>query len=132
MVTAPVFIALTIADRARSFRFFREVLGLEPVGEPADDGIPEPLVFALNDGAHLMLIPPGGFGYVIGRRPVAEPGVTECIVTIPVATPAEVDATLARARAAGAEVLAESSRMPWGYQSVFVDLDGHVWAVASL
>jgi len=131
MSSPPVFVALTIADRARSFRFFQDVLGLEPVGKPGADGLPEPLAFALNDAAHLMLIPPGGFRYVIGRRPVAEPGVTECIVTVPVATAAEVDATLDRAQAAGAEVLSTGSRMPWGYQSVFVDLDGHVWAVAS-
>ncbi|KGN31969.1 glyoxalase [Knoellia flava TL1] len=123
--------ALTIQDRVRSFRFFQEVLDLEPVGEPADDGVPEPLVLAVNDAVHVMLIPPGGFGYVIGARPVAEPGVTECILTLPVSTAAEVDAVLERARAAGAEVVAEPSRFPWGHQGTFADLDGHVWAVAS-
>lgn len=131
MSRPPVHVALTIADRRRSFGFFQDVLGLEPVGEPADDGIPEPLVFAVNDGVHVMLIPPGGFGYVIGSRPVARPDVSECILMVPVATVEEVDAAVGRARDAGAEVIAEGSRMPWGYQSVFADLDGHVWAVSA-
>ena len=130
MSSPPVTVALTIAERPRSFRFFEDVLGLEAVGEPAGDGVPEPLVFALNPGVQVMLIPPGGFGYVIGERPIAAPGVSECIITLPLASTAEVDATLERVRAAGAEILEEAARMPWGYQGVFADLDGHVWALA--
>lgn len=131
METQPVYVALTISSRAKSFRFFQDVLGLKPVGELADDGIPEPLTFVLNAGVHVMLIPRGGFRYVIGKRPVAGPGVTECILTVPVASVAEVDATIERARAAGAVIIFESAQMPWGYQSVFADPDGHMWAVSS-
>jgi hypothetical protein len=32
----------------------------EPIGELADDGVPEPLQFTLNDGVRIMLIPTGG------------------------------------------------------------------------
>lgn len=46
-------------------------------------------------------------------------------------TPEEVDAVIAEARAAGAEIARESGETFWGgYSGVFVDLDGHPWEVA--
>ena len=45
---APMVVALPTEDRQRSFNFYAEGLGLEPIGETADDGIPEPLQFVLN------------------------------------------------------------------------------------
>lgn len=58
---APMVVALPTEDRQRSFNFYAEGLGLEPIGETAEDGIPEPLQFVLNQGVRLMLIPTGGF-----------------------------------------------------------------------
>jgi uncharacterized protein len=66
-----------VADRQTSFGFYREALGLEAVGELAEDRVPEPLQFALNAAARLMLIPVGGFGWVIGDREVARRGQSE-------------------------------------------------------
>lgn len=63
MTTRPVIVCLPIADRQKSFAFYGDGLGLEAFGEPAEDGVPEPLQFVLNDGVQLMLIPTGGFGY---------------------------------------------------------------------
>jgi len=36
--------------RPTSFRFYQEGLGLTAVGAGADDGVPEPLRYVLNDG----------------------------------------------------------------------------------
>lgn len=46
----PVVMNLPIVDRRASFVFYRDGLGFDPVGEPTEDGVPEPLQFALNDG----------------------------------------------------------------------------------
>lgn len=126
MAHAPVVVSLPIADRRASHAFYAEVLQLEAFGAPADDGVPEPLQFALNDGLHLMLVPRGGFGWVIGSRSVAEPGQCECVLSLT----GDVDALIARARAAGAEVVAEPAQQPWGYTGTFADPDGHLWMVS--
>lgn len=126
-----MIIALPIADRPRSFAFYRDGLGLTPVGEPADDGVPEPLQFALADGVHLMLIPTGGFGWVTGGRPTAAPGVSECLLTLPASTDAEVDDLTGRATEAGAELVTPPGAQPWGYTAVFADPDGHLWQVST-
>src|SRR3990172_4238060 len=48
-----------------------------------------------------------------------------------VASPAEVDAVVDEARAAGATVSREPAETFWGgYSGVFVDPDGHPWEVA--
>jgi predicted lactoylglutathione lyase len=131
MTTAPVVVALPTADRPTAHAFYRDGLGFEPVGEPADDGVPEPLHFALGDGVVLMLIPTGGFGWVVGERPVAEPGTSECALSFGAATDAEVDAVVERARAAGATVVTDPGAQPWGYAGSFADPDGHLWMVTS-
>ena len=66
-------LSLPIADRRTSHDFYA-ALGFEAFGEIASDGLPEPLQFAIGDGASLMLIPTGGFGWVIGDNAVAERG----------------------------------------------------------
>ena len=63
MTFEPLLVSLPVADRARAHAFYRDGLGLEAPGEPADDGVPEPLMFVLNPMARLMLVPTGGFGF---------------------------------------------------------------------
>jgi uncharacterized protein len=127
----PVVIALPIADRPRSFAFYRDGLGLEPVGEPAEDGVPEPLQFALNDGVRVMLIPTGGFDWITGDHDVAPRGTSECVLSLSAETDTEVDATIRRAHDAGAAIVTEPARQPWGYAGAFADPDGHLWMVTS-
>ena len=130
----PVTLALPTAGRATAFAFYREALGLEPVGdELGSDGIPEPLQFAVNEGLTLMLVPTGGFArYVLGgERPVAEPWACECLLSLDAPHPAAVDAAFARAVEAGAEAIIAPAQRPWGYTATFADPDGHLWSVVA-
>jgi uncharacterized protein len=125
-----VVVSLPIADRPTSHAFYRDALGLEAIGEPAEDGVPEPLQFALNgDGVRLMLIPAGGFGWVIGDHEVAQRGRSECVLGVTAGTEAGVAELIERARRAGAEIVTEPGQQPWGYAAALADPDGHVWMV---
>ena len=131
MTDAPVTLALPIASRAAALAFYRDALGLEPLGELGSDGIPEPLRFAVNEGLTLMLVPATGFGWVIGDREVAEPWACECLLSLDAEDAAAVDAAVAQAVAGGAEVVAEPASKPWGYAGTFADVDGHLWSVVA-
>ena len=128
---APVTLALPIAERAAALAFYRDALGLSPFGTLGSDGIPEPLQFAVNEGLTLMLVPVGGFGWLVGDREVAEPWACECLLSLDAADASEVDERVARAVAAGALVVAEPAARPWGYTGTFADLDGHLWSVVA-
>ena len=131
MPHTPVIVSLPIADRQASFAFFRDGLGFDPVGELADDGVPEPLQFALGEGIRIMLIPTGGFGWVTGDHDVAPKGTSECLLSITAADEAAVDGLVARAAAAGATVVVAPGSQPWGYTGTFADPDGHLWMVTT-
>jgi predicted lactoylglutathione lyase len=131
MFGSPVIVSLPIADRRTSSTFYCEGLGFDPIGEPAEDGVPEPLQFALNDGVRLMLIPVGGFGWVIGDHEVSPPGRSECLLSLRVGTQADVDAVVERAHRAGAEIVTAPGQQPWGYAGAFADPDEHLWMVTS-
>ena len=124
-----MIISLPIEDRPRSHVFYQEALGLTPVGELDEDGIPEPLQFALTDDVRLMLIPTGGFGWVLGDQPAAPPGTSECILSVHADSESAVDALAAKAVAAGAELVTAPIRKPWAYIATFTDPDGHLWMV---
>jgi predicted lactoylglutathione lyase len=128
-MSRPFVIALPVDDRVRAHAFYTEGLGLEAVGEPADDGVPEPLQLRLGADVHLMLIPRGGFGWVTDPHETAAPGTSEVQLSWTVATEADVDAAVERARAAGAEVLSGPEAKPWGYAALLADPDGHLWSV---
>ena len=131
MPLSPVIVSLPTADRRTSFEFYGEGLGFDAVGEIADDGMPEPLQFALNDGVRLMLIPTGGFGWVIGDREVAARGQSECVLSLRAGSEADVGELIERAQRAGGEVVTQPGQQPWGYAGAFADPDGHVWMVTA-
>jgi predicted lactoylglutathione lyase len=127
-----VTFSLPIADRRTSHDFYVAAFGLEPVGELASDGLPEPLQFALGGDTRLMLIPRGGFGWVSKPNAVAERGTSECLLSVEAGTDAEVDALAERARAAGAEVVVPAERQAWGgYAATVADPDGHLWMITA-
>ena len=129
MTYESVVISLPAADRRTSFDFYRQALSLEAVGEPDESGIPGPLQFAVNAGARVMLIPRGGFERAAGGGQLALPGYRECFLAISAAAPADTDALVQRAAAAGARVVLAPGQQPWGYVGAFADPDGHVWMV---
>jgi uncharacterized protein len=131
MPLSRVIVSLPTADRRTSFDFYSEGLGFDAIGEVADDGVPEPLQFVLNDGVRLMLIPTVGFGWVIGNREVAGPGQSECMLSLRAESEAGVGELIERARQAGGEVVTQPGQQPWGYAGAFADPDGHVWMVTS-
>ncbi len=131
MTSLSMLVSLPIADRRTSFAFYRDGLGFQPVGELAEDGLPEPLQFAVNDGLRLMLIPTGGFGWVIGDRTVAPRDCSECVLCISAATEAEVQEWVARAERAGGTVVTAPGHKPWGYVGSFTDPDGHLWLITA-
>ena len=131
MQNTPVVVSLPIADRRTSFIFYREGLGFAAFGEPGEDGIPEPLQFALNDGVHVMLIPTGGFDRITGDRQVAPSGTSECVLVLATGTDEGVDEVIQRAQVAGADVITPPGQQPWGYAGAFADPDGHIWMVRS-
>jgi uncharacterized protein len=131
LIYSPMLISLPIADRVRAHAFYRDALGLETIGEPADDGVVEPLLFVLNADTRLMLIPTVGFGWVIGDREVAAATTSECVIGLVAASESGVNEIVDRARRAGALVATEPAPQPWGYAASFTDPDGHVWNVTS-
>ena len=131
MPTNTIAISLPVAERRAAHAFYSQLLEREAVGPLADDGLPEPLQFELNAGTRLLLIPKGGFGWVIGDRDVAGPNASEVIVSFGAADAAGVDAVVERARGAGATIVSEAGEQPWGYAGTFADPDGHVWMVTA-
>ena len=130
MTTAPFEIALPIADRWRAMVFYRDAFGFEALGEPAEDGVPEPLRLRVNDHAVLTLVPADGLAWVLGEtRRVAPPGTSECLLTRSFATEAAADELLDRVREAGGEVVSPAERQPWGYSGTCADPDGHMWQI---
>ena len=116
-------ITLGVADLERSRRFY-EALGWSSGAEPGDDDVffqAGDMVLALWDRARLAedsrVTDGGGWG-----------GVT---VALNLGSPAEVDATIEEARAAGATIGREPAETFWGgYSAIFLDPDGHPWEIA--
>jgi len=116
-------VTLGVADLARA-RAFYEAMGWTTGAAPADDVAffqVGGMVVALWSREQLaedsMVADGGGWG-----------GIT---LAHNVRSPAEVDAVLAEARAAGGTVLREGAATFWGgYSGVFADPDGHPWEVA--
>jgi catechol 2,3-dioxygenase-like lactoylglutathione lyase family enzyme len=116
-------ITLGVTDLARA-RAFYEALGWTTGAKPEDD-----VVFFQSGGMVVALW---------DRALLAEDSVVEDSlgwggVTLAhnVGSPAEVDAVIDEARAAGARIGREGAATFWGgYSGVFVDPDGHPWEVA--
>lgn len=129
-------LCLPIADRAVSHTFYT-ALGFGAVGELGDDGLPEPMQLEVSDGLRVMLIPTGGFGWVIGGRDRSARDTHECMLVIGMPSKVEVDDVMRRAGDAGAETVYPAANQSWGpgdhvdaYAGVFADPDGHLWQVS--
>jgi predicted lactoylglutathione lyase len=126
MPSHDVVVALPTADRARAHAFARG-LDLATPGEPADDGVPEPLRVQLNERTSVMYIPTGGFGWVTDGRPTADPGTSECLLSVQMSSRTEVDDLVGRVESAGGRVVSAPQEKSYGYTGTFTDPDGHLW-----
>lgn len=129
---ATIVVCLPVDDRPTSSAFYRAFLDRQPPGEPQDDGEPEPLQFVLSASTNLMLIPRGGFGWVIGdEHEAGGRGQVEVLLSRQAADEDEVRSWSSRAASAGGRVVVEPGRQPWGYTAVVADPDGHLWQIVT-
>jgi uncharacterized protein len=120
-------ITLGVGDLDRSLLFYRDGLGL-PTTWTAERGV----VFFQTRGVALALYPYESLAHDVNESfnvPRAKfPGVT---LAHNVRSKAEVDAVLAKAKAAGARIEKSAQDTEWGgYSGYFSDPDGYVWEVA--
>ena len=125
------FLTLAVRDLEASRRFYVDGLGWTPDLEVEGDVVMimagERLVLSLWDREH--------FQAEVGRiaqGPTDGDGVAPFTISHNVATPEEVDAVLATARAAGADPVHEAVEREWGgYTGYFADPDGYRWEIAT-
>jgi predicted lactoylglutathione lyase len=116
-------VTLGVADLVRA-RAFYESLGWATRAEPDDD-----VVFFQTGG---MIVALWGRGQLAEDSGVDDAGGWGGVtLALNVRSPAEVDAVIDEARAAGARIARAGAETFWGgYSGVFVDPDGHPWEVA--
>jgi catechol 2,3-dioxygenase-like lactoylglutathione lyase family enzyme len=116
-------ITLGVADLGRSREFY-EALGWSTGAEPGDDVVffqTGESVLALWDRARLAE----------DSAVENSPGWGGMTLALNLGSPAEVDAVVEEARAAGAEIGREPAETFWGgYSALFLDPDGHPWEIA--
>jgi catechol 2,3-dioxygenase-like lactoylglutathione lyase family enzyme len=119
-------ITLGVADLAAARRFYGEGLGWREVQPVMDE-----IAFYQLPGLALSLWPMESLAedaQVAPRVGQAFGGIT---IALNMRSPAEVDAVLAEAQAAGGRLLKAAHETFWGgYSGYFSDLDGHAWEVA--
>ena len=124
-------ITLGVDDLDRAVAFYRDGLGLATegiVGTQYPNGAVA--FFDMQAGLKLALWPRKSLAADAGLA-LTEPSATEVAVAQNVASPQEVDAVIAQARAAGAKILKQPGTAFWGgYTGCFQDPDGHVWEIA--
>ena len=116
-------VTLGVRDLERARRFY-EALGWTSGAAPADD------VVFFQAGCMIVAL--------WGREQLAEDTVVEdsggwggITLAYNARSPAEVDAVLAEAEAAGGKIARPGAETFWGgYSGVFVDTEGHAWEVA--
>jgi predicted lactoylglutathione lyase len=116
-------VTLGVADLERA-RGFYTALGWASGAAPADD-----VVFFQTGG---MIVALWGRGQLAEDSGVDDAGGWGGVtLALNVRSPAEVDAVIDEARAAGARIARAAAETFWGgYSGVFVDPDGHPWEVA--
>jgi catechol 2,3-dioxygenase-like lactoylglutathione lyase family enzyme len=119
------FVTLAVRDLDATRRFYVDGLGWNP-----DVDVPgEVLMFRAGEHLVLSLWAESGFEAEVG--PVRRgDGIVPVTLAHNVPTTGEVDAVLATARDAGAEVTGPAERDWGGYTGYFADPDGFRWEVA--
>ena len=117
-------LTLGVRDLERSRCFYEEGLGF-----PRMDSPPEVAFFTL-DGSWLALYGREALAADAGVSPEGS-GFSGVAIAHNVASPAEVDAVLDQAVAAGGRLVKPGQQVFWGgYSGYFADPDGYLWEVA--
>lgn len=117
------FITLAVADLARTRAFYIDALGWQPTFEDGEE------VIMVQVDEHLVL------SFWLADAFVAETGVKPSAGAPPITLAhnvvdrAAVDAVLAEAAAAGAQITSPEHRVWGGYSGYFADPDGFRWEV---
>ncbi|MXO73215.1 VOC family protein [Alteraurantiacibacter buctensis] len=121
-------LTLAVADLDRALAFYRDGLGLPTegiVGREFDHGAVA--FFDLHGGLKLALWAQADLAHDSGL-PVTPPSPTDFSLGHNLASRAEVDALMAQAAAAGAQVVKPAQDTFYGgYAGYFTDPDGHLW-----
>ena len=128
-------ITLAVSDLERALEFYR-TLGLDSPGVigtefTGDDTNPSgsAAMFELEGGLVLSLYPRAELAKDANVA-FGPPKTGEFSIGQMVSSKLDVDAVLAKAKAAGARLTAEPHERPWGiYSGYFLDLDGHLWEI---
>jgi uncharacterized protein len=124
-------VTLGVDDLGRALRFYRDGLGLQTegiVGTQFEHGAVA--FFDLQAGLKLALWPRASIAHDTGLARSA-PSATDLTLGHNVASKAEVDAVMAQAKQAGAQIVKPAHDTFYGgYAGYFQDPDGHVWEVA--
>jgi uncharacterized protein len=124
-------VTLGVDDLERALRFYRDGLGLQTegiVGTQFEHGAVA--FFDLQAGLKLALWPRASIAHDTGLARSA-PSATDLTLGHNVASKAEVDAVMAQAKQAGAQIVKPAHDTFYGgYAGYFQDPDGHVWEVA--
>jgi nicotinamidase-related amidase/catechol 2,3-dioxygenase-like lactoylglutathione lyase family enzyme len=123
-------ITLGVDDLERAVRFYAEGLGFATdgiVGREFEFGAVA--FFDMQPGLRLALWPRRSLAHDAGL-PLSAPSATEFSLGHNVASREEVDAVMARAQAAGAQIVKAAGDTFWGgYAGYFQDPDRHLWEV---
>jgi hypothetical protein len=130
MVPRITVITLGVDDLEASLRFYRDGLGFATEGIVGTEFEHGAVVFIqLQVGLRLALWPRASIGHDTGQA-AGPRSATELTLGHNVGSKAEVDATMAQARAAGAAIVKPAHDTFWGgYAGYFQDPDGHLWEV---
>lgn len=124
-------ITLGVDDLESALRFYRDGLGWKTegiVGREFEHGAVA--FFDLQPGLRLALWPRASLAHDTGI-PQGARSAAEFSLAHNVAAKAEVDAAMAKAKAAGARIVKPAHQTFWGgYAGYFQDPDGHLWEVA--
>jgi len=124
-------ITLGVDDLERALRFYRDGLGWKTEGIVGDQWEHGAVAFfELEHSLKLALWPRKSLSHDT-KLPVSAPSATDLSIGHNVASRAEVDAAMARAKAAGAKIVKPAQEAFWGgYSGYFQDPDGHLWEIA--
>ena len=123
-------ITLGVDDLDRALHFYRDGLGFATEGIIGKEFEYGAVVFIdLQPGLRLALWPRASIAHDTGLS-IAKASATEMTLGHNVASSAEVDAVMAKAKAAGATIAKAAHDTFWGgYSGYFQDPDGHLWEI---